>query len=132
MPPEIRAFFELYREAFNRLDGDAVARLYCVPSGIVDDGGYTHLSNFEQIRANMVALCAQYRSNGYRAATYQPVAFLAQGDRFAIADVAWSIERVAALEPWRFNTTYNLMRVEEEWRVLLCTAYSEKKLSSKS
>ena len=31
-----------------------------------------------------------------------------------------------------FNTTYNLVRTEEGWRVLLCTAYAEDKLFQKS
>jgi hypothetical protein len=32
MPLEIRQFFERYRDAFNALDGEAVATLYAVPS----------------------------------------------------------------------------------------------------
>ena len=39
MPDEIRAFFDRYREAFDRLDGEAVAHLYAVPIGIASDGG---------------------------------------------------------------------------------------------
>ena len=130
MPAEIRAFFEHYREAFDRLDGEAVARLYAVPSGIASDSGYTHWATFEPIRANMVALCTLYRENGYASATFDPVAFLAQGENHAVVDLLWSIERSGKLEPWRFKTTYNLMRTAVGWRVLLCTAYDEKKLNA--
>jgi hypothetical protein len=129
MPAEIRAFFEHYREAFDRLDGEAVARLFAVPSGIASDSGYTHWPTFEPIRANMVALCALYRENGYASAMFEPVTFLAQGENYAIADISWNIERSGQREPWRFHTTYNLMRTAEGWRVLLCTAYSEKGLN---
>ena len=128
MPAEIRAFFEHYREAFNLLDGEAVARLFAVPSGIASDSGYTHWPAYEPIRANMVALCALYRKNGYVSASFEPAAFLAQGENYAVADISWNIERSGQREPWRFNTTYNLMRTAEGWRVLLCTAYSEKSL----
>jgi hypothetical protein len=130
MPAEIRAFFDRYREAFDHLDGDAVARLFAVPSGIASDSGYTHWSTFEPIRANMVALCELYRENGYACATFEPVTFLAQGENYAVADISWNIERSGQREPWRFNTTYNLMRTADGWRVLLCTAYSEKKLNA--
>jgi len=130
MPVDIRAFFERYREAFDRLDGEAVARLFAVPSGIASDSGYTHWSAFESIRANMVALCALYRDNGYASATFEPVTFLAQGENYAVADISWNIERSGQREPWCFNTTYNLMRTADGWRVLLCTAYSEKKLNA--
>jgi hypothetical protein len=130
MPADIRAFFEEYRIAFNQLDGEAVARLYAVPSGIASDTGYTHWSSYEPIRENMVALCKLYRENGYESAEFEPEAFLAQGEHFAVADISWNIGRSAGQEPWRFNTTYNLMRTPEGWRILLCTAYSEKKLNA--
>jgi hypothetical protein len=107
-----------------------VARLFAVPSGIASDSGYTHWSTFEPIRANMVALCELYRENGYASATFEPVTFLAQGENYAVADISWNIERSGQREPWRFNTTYNLMRTAEGWRVLLCTAYSERKLNA--
>jgi hypothetical protein len=128
MPAEIRAFFESYRVAFNALDGEAVARLYAVPSGIADETGYEHWPTFEPIRKNMVALCALYRENGYVSAEFEPAAFIFQGERFGVADIAWKIQW-REKEPSRFNTTYNLMRTKEGWRVLLCTAYSEQKLS---
>ena len=78
----------------------------------------------------MIALCELYRDNGYVSATFEPGAFIAQGSDFAVADLAWNISRRDGLEPWRFNTTYNLMRTQSGWRVLLCTAYSETKLDA--
>jgi ketosteroid isomerase-like protein len=129
MSPEILAFFESYRAAFDALDGDAVARLYAVPSGIASDTGYMHWSSFEPIRANMIALCALYRENGYAAAGFEPRHVVEQGERFALADVRWQIKRNAGQTPWQFDTTYNLMRTQEGWRVLLCTAYSERRLN---
>lgn len=130
MPTDIRAFFDTYRDAFNRLDGEAIARQYAVPSGIASDSGYTHWPSFEPIRENMVALCSLYSAGGYVTARFEPTAFLAQGEAFAIADLQWHIDRSADQEPWVFNTTYNLIRTGAGWRVLLCTAYSEKKLNA--
>jgi Domain of unknown function (DUF4440) len=127
MPRDILAFFERYRDAFNSLDGDAIARLYAVPSGIASDSGYTHWPTFESVRDNMVALCKLYRDNGYASAHFMPQAFLPQGNDFAVADLTWTIQRTEGLEPWRFNTSYNLMRTAHGWRILLCTAYSEQK-----
>lgn len=130
MLPEIRAFFDQYRDAFNRLDGDAVARLYAVPSGIVSAGGHTHWASFEPIAANMGALCTLYADHGFAAAHYEPHAFIPQGSDFAIADLRWTLERTGGREPWGFHTTYNLMRTAGGWRILLCTAYDEQKLSA--
>jgi hypothetical protein len=129
MPRDLTRFFEQYREAFNQLDGEAIADLYCIPSGIVTDRGLTAWQSREAIAENMVALCALYRINGYKQAHFQPVHFFAQGTYFAVADVAWRIERHVDAGPWRFRTTYNLRRIAEGWRVVLCTAYEEKRLN---
>lgn len=128
MPAEIRRFFESYRDCFNSLDGEAIARFYAIPSGIAQDRRYTHWPEFEPIRENMVALCALYRERGYVAAGFEPGAFLQQGDDYAIADLHWKIDWSTGAEPWQFGTTYNLVRTEQGWRVLLCTAYSETQL----
>jgi len=125
MPPDIQRFFEQYRDAFNALDGEAVARLYAVPSGIAQDARYTHWAEFAPIRDNMVALCTLYRDRGYAAARFETGNFLPQGEDFAIADLVWTIEWTGGAKPWQFRTTYNLMRTGQGWRVLLCTAYSE-------
>jgi hypothetical protein len=132
MPNDVRKFFEEYRDAFNRLDGEAVARLYAVPSGIAQDGKYEHWPSLDPIKNNMVALCNLYRERGYESASFMPGAFLPQGDDFAIADLQWRIEWGAGREPWQFNTTYNLVRTQNGWRILLCTAYSESKLFAQS
>ena len=128
MPVEIRQFFERYRDAFNALDGEAVANLYAVPSGIAQDGKYTHWPEVALIHDNMVALCGLYRERGYKSAAFEPGAFLQQGENCAIADLRWTLSWSTGAEPWEFSTTYNLVRTEEGWRVLLCTAYSEARL----
>ena len=129
MPRDVTHFFEKYRDAFNRLDGEAIADLYCVPSGILTERGLTAWPTRDPIAENMVALCELYRGNGYKRAEFQPSQFFPQSDRFAIADVAWTIERHEA-EPWSFHTTYNWCLTDQGWRVALCTAYEEKRLNA--
>jgi hypothetical protein len=128
LPGEIRDFLDRYRDAFDRLDGEAVARLYTVPSGIATQLGYRHWYDFESIRDNMTQLCDQYRRHGYRSARYELGSFVLQGRNAAVVDVSWHVERGARDEPWCFGTTYNLIRTPSGWRVLLCTAYDEQPL----
>ena len=129
MPAEIRAFLESYRASFNALDGDAVARLYAVPSGIASNTGYTHWPALDPIRQNMMALCRLYQENGFVSAQFELMTFISQGEDFGVADLAWQIQW-REKEPSRFGTTYNLMKTVDGWRVLLCTAYSEEKLNA--
>jgi hypothetical protein len=128
MPRDITAFFERYRDAFNALDGAAIADLYAEPSGIAQGGTYTYWPTRTPVRENMAALCELYRKKGYARANFDATSFIPQGDRYAIADLRWSIEWASTEEPWVFNTTYNLVRTDQDWKVLLCTAYQEDKL----
>ena len=130
MTAEIQEFFERYRAAFNRLDDAAVAQLFAIPSGIASSQGYTHWATLEPIEKNMRALCELYRANGYRSASFSSSSFIEQGRDFAIADVLWHIERTDDQPAWEFHTTYNLIRTSEGWRVLLCTAYEERRLDA--
>jgi hypothetical protein len=125
MPIELLEFFDTYRDAFNTLEAEAIAGLYAVPSGIAQDGVYTHWPYREPIVSNMNAVCELYRKKGYVNAAFEEAAYLAQGETYAIADLRWRIEWNQGQEPWQFNTTYNLVRMEQGWRVLLCTAYTE-------
>jgi hypothetical protein len=125
MPREIRHFFETYRDAFNALDGNAVAQLYAEPSGIAQDGAYTHWPSRQPIAENMTALCRLYGDKGFVRVDFEPGPFIDQGARHAVADIVWRIEWRGGQEPWQFKTTYNLLRTDAGWRVLLCTAYSE-------
>ena len=125
MPRDIKAFFETYRDAFNALDGEAVANLYAEPSGIAQDGTYTHWPSRQPVAENMEALCRLYRDKGFIRASFEPQQFINQGENFAVADVRWRIDWSGDQDPWSFKTTYNLMRTAEGWRVLLCTAYAE-------
>jgi ketosteroid isomerase-like protein len=125
MPREIRVFFETYRDAFNALDGTAVAELYAEPSGIAQDAKYTHWANRRLIAENMSALCQIYKDKGFIRTDFEPSQFIEQGSHHAVADVVWRIEWDNDQQPWCFKTTYNLVRTGQGWRVLLCTAYSE-------
>ena len=125
MPLEIRAFFEDYRDAFNALDGGAVAEFYQQPSGIAQDGVYTHWPERKAVAENMNALCKMYMAKGFIRADFEPCQFIDQGEKYAVVDVQWRIDWRGEPEPWKFKTTYNLVRTPDGWRVLLCTAYSE-------
>lgn len=128
---ETQAFFEAYRDAFNRLDGDAVAELWHTPSGIVhtrDGEAHATLTQWVEeapMRANHRALCELYRSNGYHQADFEMVAHTPLGADGAFANVRWTLTRADGSVLQRFCTGYNLARTPQGPRVVLCTAYQE-------
>jgi hypothetical protein len=128
---ETQAFFETYREAFNRLDGDAVADLWCTASGIADSGGpegtarLTWWPDDAAMRANHHALCAVYRRADYGRADFTLQQQVPMGADHAFAHLHWRITRRDGSLLQQFHTGYQLMRTARGPRVLLAVAHQE-------
>ncbi len=129
MPAEIRAFFDSYRDAFNRLDGRAVTAHYQLPSMISSHASAGLFQDIDALMANNDALCQIYREGGFVDAHYSENTSLEQGDNFFLADLAWTIQTKSG-PAQQFNTTYQLARRAtavgaSEWKIEHVTAYSE-------
>ena len=128
---ETQSFFERYRAAFNRLDGDAVADLWCERSGIADShgpDGSARLSWWPEdapMRANHRALCEVYRHNGYDQADFKITAHQPLGHNHAFAHLLWTLSRADGSVLQQFHTGYQLMRSAHGPQVLLAVAHQE-------
>jgi hypothetical protein len=130
-PAETQAFFEAYRDAFNRLDGDAVADLWHSSSGITDTpaqgahAGLTWWPEAGPMRANHRALCALYRQAGYGQAQFVMEHCVPMGPNHAFAHLRWTLTRADGSLLQQFHTGYQLLRTAQGPRVLLAVAYAE-------
>ncbi|MDP3223554.1 MAG: hypothetical protein Q8M96_10495 [Rubrivivax sp.] len=132
---EVQAFFVTYREAFNRLDGDAVADLWHVGSGIADSHGQgdgtgpgarlTWWPEDAPMRANHRALCELYRSQDYGRADFLIQHVQPLGPAHAFVHVQWTLQRRDGSLLQQFGTGYQLMHTAQGPRVLLAVAYQE-------
>lgn len=69
-----------------------------------------------------------YREGGYVGVDFGGCSFIGQSSDFAIADRRWTIRRRAGNDSWRSRTGYNLRSDGGEWKILMVTAYVEKRL----
>jgi hypothetical protein len=128
---EVQGFFDAYREAFNRLDGDAVADLWHSSSGIADnhgEGGSAHLTWWPSdapMRANHRALCDLYRDNGYACADFEIEHHVPLGPNHAFAHLHWTLTRADGSLLQQFHTGYQLMRTADGPKVVLAVAHQE-------
>jgi hypothetical protein len=128
---ETLQFLEAYRDAFNRLDGDAVADLWHTRSGITDslsgDGSarLTWWPDAEPMRANHRALCEVYRNADYGRADFELEQHVSMGSCHAFAHVRWTLRRSDASVLQQFHTGYQLIRTAQGPRVLLAVAHEE-------
>jgi hypothetical protein len=128
---ETQAFFESYAEAFNRLDGDAVADLWHSASGITDGQGAEGVARLtwwpeeSPMRANHRALCAAYRTAGYASAAFTIEQHVPMGPAHAFAHLHWTLHRADGSTLQQFHTGYQLVRTAKGPRVLLAVAHQE-------
>ena len=126
MPSDVHSFFETYRDAFNCLDGVAVSAHYDTPDMIAHARGIGVFTDIEALKANNVALCAQYADSGFMRAVFEERSFAPQGNNFCVADLAWTITRKDQVAQC-FNTSYALARRSSNWKIFCVTAYEERR-----
>ena len=124
MRAEIEIFFQGYAAAYNEGDAVAVARHIAAPSLLIERTA-TVWSTDADVLAAMERLLAFYRANGFKRASCVLKHVVGQGTDHAVADVLWTIERMAGAAPWSFHTGYDLHRANGRWRIVACTAYEE-------
>ena len=131
---ETQHFFEAYRDAFNRLDGDAVADLWHSASGIADGGGAGGADGLARLtwwpedapmRANHRALCDVYRRADYGRADFRITQHVPMGAHHAFAHLHWTLTRRDGSLLQQFHTGYQLLRTAAGPRVLLAVAHQE-------
>ncbi len=122
---DIEAFFSAYADAFNDLNGDAVAAHWATPCGISQADQVTWWTDHADMLANHRALCEVYREAGF--AHCEPVLADVQllGGFDAFVRVRWTLTKADATLLQRFETGYHLKRLGGSLKVLLCTAFDE-------
>lgn len=135
---ETQDFFETYRDAFNRLDGDAVADLWHSASGITDNHGPLGQAQLvwwpedAPMRANQRALCALYAKADYGRADFEIKTHVPLGRQHVFAHVHWTLKRQDGSLLQQFHTGYQVMQTAAGPRVLLAVAHDEDLAEMKS
>lgn len=126
---DTHALFERYRDAFTRLDSDAVAALWHTPSAIADSrdghGRVTTWTTEAPMRENWHALCGVYRELGLARCDFELLEHTSFGADHVVAKLRWSLWRSDGSSLQRLGTGYQLLRTAAGWRVLGCIAYEE-------
>ena len=141
-PSETQRFFEAYRDAFNRLDGDAVADLWNDRSAISSSNSSSNSSSSSSstegvaqltwwsddapMRHNHRALCEVYRRADYGRAEFRVVQQVPMGVDHAFAHLHWVLTRHDGSVLQRFHTGYQLLRTAQGPKVLLAVAHEER------
>lgn len=116
----VKAFFESYREAFERLDAAAIADLFAYPGHITSDAGEIVLTPIPAKKEwihQIEQLLATYRTIGFASARIIDLKPTELSPRLVQASVHWALRDGQGRDLYDFETTYMLARINGNFRI---------------
>jgi hypothetical protein len=112
-------FFDSYREAFERLDADAIAGHFAFPCHVASDAsevGVTVADTREEWTEVVERLVGMYRAIGVRSARVLEVRISELSPRLAQAVVHWELHDGDGRALYDFDAAYTLAEVDGAFR----------------
>jgi ketosteroid isomerase-like protein len=118
---EVRAFLESYNKAFASIDGARIAALYHSPCVTLRGDGSIHCLSSNDLAAFFQNVADTYHREGYRDGRFKMLDVVPIGGRSALVTVDWGLLRGdgSVIRGWR--QSYNLVRVNGTWQILVST-----------
>jgi hypothetical protein len=120
------AFFDAFVVAVSSFDGEEIARRYRAPYLAVQADGFAKcFAAEEEIARYFQNVVDDYHARGCRSCAWSDLAVAPIGRQGALATVTWQLlhEDRSVMACWR--ESYNLLRVEGEWRIVASTDHVE-------
>ena len=122
---EIVRYFEGYARAYDTFDAERIAAHFEVPSHILHpDRRSAGFTTREALVANMERIDTINRDARFGRAAFSPPRVTAFAPTLVQATVPWIVHDVDGAVLWRFTCTYNLVRTDDGWKIVLCTNHA--------
>lgn len=119
---EARVFLEEYQRAFDSFDGNRIAELYHVPCVTMRGDGSIHcLQSRGELERFFQDVVDTYHSQGYRSGRFNDLVAVSIGTRSMFVTVEWELNREDGSVLRRWRQSYNLVRGDSGWRILVST-----------
>lgn len=125
MADPFETWFLDYARDFDAFDAEAIAARFHCPCMLVSRDGVVPLTTRDAILANMRAVMAHHRAEGYGQATVTELRVDRQAPSLAIARVRWNVVDPEGAPLWDWWTSYNLADLGEGWTVLVATTHAD-------
>jgi hypothetical protein len=118
--PNVEAFFQSYRTAFERSDARAITDLFAYPSHVTSDTGEIGLLPIvaeDQWIGQIEGLLGMYSRIGVASALVLELGVTPLSPRLYQASVHWAIHDAAGDMLYRFEATYTLAEIDGALRI---------------
>lgn len=118
---EFDSFFSHYAERYMASDVDAISAVYEAPLLAVREGRAIHLFDRGAVRGHLSELMSAYQNAGATRADMSELDVVSLGKSSAMVTVRWHVLDATGNLVRDFRTTYHVLRVGGEWRILSYT-----------
>lgn len=122
---DLDAFFELYAQRYMASDVAGVSAMYEAPMVALREGRAIHLADAPAVREHLTELMAAYARSGASRADVASLDVVRLGKSSVFATVRWHVRNARGGLVKDFCTTYHLLRVNGDWRILSYTNHDE-------
>lgn len=122
MPESLHQFFDSYRDAWNSLNGEAIATHYAASTNILDGDGYAVYASYKDLVEKFSANCAAFAALGYTGSRYAEEACIKSGETGVTVDLAWQADLAEGVRS--FGTTYTCLELNGQWQIVCAIAYA--------
>ena len=118
---DLDPFFAHYAERYMASDVDSVIAMYEAPMLALREGQAIHLADRKAVREHLTELMAAYAGSGAARADIAALDVVPLGKSSVFATVHWHVRDASDGLLKDFHTTYHLLRVDGDWRILSYT-----------
>ncbi|QQS12482.1 MAG: hypothetical protein IPK81_23920 [Rhodospirillales bacterium] len=118
----VAAFFDQFNDAFASFKGERVAALYHAPGIALRGGGAIDVvPTTRAIATFFQAALDEYHREGARTCAWRDLSVVEMGSKAVLATVTWALLDAAGANVRTWRQSYNLVRVDDGWRVYAST-----------
>ena len=120
-------FFNRYNAAFTSADGEKIASLYNAPTVTMRGDGTIHcLQSSDEIAEFFQGISSSYYAEGSRGGIFKNLNVVPIGGCSALTTLDWELWREddSLIRGW--CQSYNVVYVEDEWKILVSTFHINK------
>jgi len=114
-------YFADYAKCYDDFNSERLANYFYVPMVNVKNGTVSAITSAEELSAALKSMLAGYREHGYKKGNVIDVQIMEMGTWSVLATVHWVIDKTDGTILRDFNSTYNLFKDGEAWKIVVTT-----------
>jgi len=114
-------YFSNYAKCYDDFEAERLADYFYVPTVNIKNGSVNVITSADELSSSLKTMLAGYKEHGYKKGNVIAVQIMEMGKWSVLATVHWIIDKTDGTVLRDFNSTYNLFKDGEAWKIVATT-----------